>query len=340
VPSLRQFIYDAAASVPDPNPDSLAHNASLLARWSGSLIKLGAGSDFAAFFNVETIPSIDLGFRPPSGDGQYGDYGVYHSIYDSFHWMEVVGDPTFVYHKACAQLWGIIALRLADAEVLPFNLSSYAVDIQQYVHDVQAVAPANLTFDTFHAAAYSLLASSNRFHQRANSVLAAARAISASSYATALRGVNQRARRFEGQFRLELPSPQSTYHALIAPNPDYSYYAEVFPSLTDGCRDKLSLSDLEVRRDQLVAMLNGAVTFLDAKLLTEGDSPPDNGPNLSLILGVALPLVAALLLGIGCYCWRQRARRGEAYSRAPEDLGLGGGAARTKPTATDYGSSR
>ena len=69
-----------------------------------------------------------------------GDYGVYHSAYDSFHWMEKFGDPTFAYHVAAAQLWGTVALRLADAEGIPLDYNDYAGQIREYFNDSLKVA--------------------------------------------------------------------------------------------------------------------------------------------------------------------------------------------------------
>ena len=68
---------------------------------------LGSGSDFTPFLQHLGVPSSDMGFG--------GDYGVYHSAYDSFYWMTHFGDPDFVYHVAAAQMWGTVAMRLADA---------------------------------------------------------------------------------------------------------------------------------------------------------------------------------------------------------------------------------
>jgi N-acetylated-alpha-linked acidic dipeptidase len=64
-----------------------------------------------------------------------GDYGVYHSAYDSFYWMTKFGDPDFTYHVAAAQLWGTMALRLADAPVLPFDYADYANQIRDYFNE-------------------------------------------------------------------------------------------------------------------------------------------------------------------------------------------------------------
>jgi N-acetylated-alpha-linked acidic dipeptidase len=61
-----------------------------------------------------------------------GDYGVYHSAYDSFYWMSRFGDPGFVYHVAAAQLWGTVAMRLADAAGLPLDYRDYASQVQNF----------------------------------------------------------------------------------------------------------------------------------------------------------------------------------------------------------------
>jgi N-acetylated-alpha-linked acidic dipeptidase len=85
---------------------------------------LGSGSDYTPFLQHLGIPCTDMGFG--------GDYGVYHSAYDSFHWMSSFGDPTFGYHVAAAQTWGTLALRLVEAEGLPFYYTDYANQITEF----------------------------------------------------------------------------------------------------------------------------------------------------------------------------------------------------------------
>ena len=85
---------------------------------------LGSGSDYTPFLQHLGIPSLDMGFG--------GDYGVYHSAFDSFHWMASFGDPTFAYHVAAAQLWGTVAMRLADAEALPFDYTDYGMQVREF----------------------------------------------------------------------------------------------------------------------------------------------------------------------------------------------------------------
>ncbi len=74
--------------------------------------------DAAPFFNFIALPSSDM---------YYGaDYGMYHSIYENFHWMKTVVDPTFEYHKVMAQLQGFVATRLANADLLPLDYATEA----------------------------------------------------------------------------------------------------------------------------------------------------------------------------------------------------------------------
>jgi N-acetylated-alpha-linked acidic dipeptidase len=61
-----------------------------------------------------------------------GPYGVYHSAYDNFFWMNHFGDPGYRYHTLTSQVWGTLALRLADAEILPFDFGAYGRDIDAF----------------------------------------------------------------------------------------------------------------------------------------------------------------------------------------------------------------
>jgi N-acetylated-alpha-linked acidic dipeptidase len=83
--------------------------------------RIGSGSDFTVFLNFLCRPTMELEFDGP--------YGVYHSAYDNFFWMNHFGDPDYRYHTLMSQLWGTLALRLADAEILPFDFAAYGRDI-------------------------------------------------------------------------------------------------------------------------------------------------------------------------------------------------------------------
>jgi N-acetylated-alpha-linked acidic dipeptidase len=90
--------------------------------------RIGSGSDHTVFLNFVGMPVIGLQFD--------GDYGVYHSAYDDFYWMNHFGDPGYKYHTLMSQLWGVTALRLANADLLPFDFAAYAANIRQFVREL------------------------------------------------------------------------------------------------------------------------------------------------------------------------------------------------------------
>ena len=80
--------------------------------------RLGSGSDYTVFLNFLGVPVADLTFDGP--------YGVYHSIYDSFTWVDRVGDPGYYYHAAMARYWAVAALQLAECDYVPLDYAAYA----------------------------------------------------------------------------------------------------------------------------------------------------------------------------------------------------------------------
>jgi N-acetylated-alpha-linked acidic dipeptidase len=90
--------------------------------------RIGSGSDHTVFLNFLGIPTMGLTFTGP--------YGVYHSMYDDFYWMNHFGDPGYRYHALMSKLWGTLALRLANAEVIPYDFEFYAQQIGEFVHEL------------------------------------------------------------------------------------------------------------------------------------------------------------------------------------------------------------
>jgi N-acetylated-alpha-linked acidic dipeptidase len=144
VPSMWRLIRGATRDVKDPKSDQSVYKqwqdraredqpdpeltnaeaASDTAIAEARIGALGSGSDFTPFLQHLGVPASDMGFG--------GDYGVYHSAYDSFYWMSHFGDPNFVYHVAAAQLWGTVAMRLADAAGLPLDYRDYAWQVREF----------------------------------------------------------------------------------------------------------------------------------------------------------------------------------------------------------------
>jgi N-acetylated-alpha-linked acidic dipeptidase len=147
VASLAPMLEETTRSLHDPSGKSLyaawketvarentAGNQSGQFNSSGAVnetlsdTRIGSGSDHTVFLNFVGVPVLGLGFE--------GDYGVYHSAYDDFYWMNHFGDPGYKYHTLMSQLWGVTALRLANADLLPFDFATYAKNIRQFVNDL------------------------------------------------------------------------------------------------------------------------------------------------------------------------------------------------------------
>lgn len=109
----------------------LGKNATLRELWDkrgADLDGLGAGSDYVAFQDMAGTSSLDIGFQGPPFP--------YHSAYDTFEWMESIGDPGFQYHKLLAQIWCLLILEFSDRLVLPFDISAYSAALTQWVLDL------------------------------------------------------------------------------------------------------------------------------------------------------------------------------------------------------------
>jgi N-acetylated-alpha-linked acidic dipeptidase len=87
--------------------------------------------DASPFYHQLALPASDMYYG--------GDYGMYHSAYENFHWMETVVDPTFRYHILMAQMQGLVGLRLANADLLPLDFVNEARFWKLAYGDLKAV---------------------------------------------------------------------------------------------------------------------------------------------------------------------------------------------------------
>jgi N-acetylated-alpha-linked acidic dipeptidase len=134
-PSLRALLRDVARQVPDPSGQGSVYDvwrkrANLAAdSLEPQMGDPGGGSDFAGFYNHLGIPIADWGFGGPAG--------VYHSAYDSYHWMAKFGDPTFEFHAANARIGTAALLRIANAEILPYDYVEYARTVRRFSSQIE-----------------------------------------------------------------------------------------------------------------------------------------------------------------------------------------------------------
>jgi N-acetylated-alpha-linked acidic dipeptidase len=145
--SLEQFINGVARDIEDPetkitvwqraqlNKISEAKSADdrkeLRQRADLRIEALGSGTDFTGFLDHVGVATLDLGY------GGEDEEGIYHSIYDDFYWYTHFSDKDFVYGRALAQTVGTSVMRLADAEILPFDFVNFADTVEKYTKDLQ-----------------------------------------------------------------------------------------------------------------------------------------------------------------------------------------------------------
>jgi N-acetylated-alpha-linked acidic dipeptidase len=224
VPSLANFLREVARDVPDPSGGSIydAWVRKKEKKEATVTTRLGSGSDYTVFLNFLGVPIADLTFDGP--------YGVYHSIYDSFTWVDRVGDPGYSYHAAMGRYWAVAALRLSECDYVPLDYATYAREVQAYVDEAERAALARkflLDFGSARAAA-------KRWENNARILLESAR--------TAIdRGDSIQAERaHKSLMRVErallddagLPGRPWFKHLIYAPRPTYK--AMVLPALTEA----------------------------------------------------------------------------------------------------------
>ncbi|HST60617.1 MAG TPA: M20/M25/M40 family metallo-hydrolase [Longimicrobium sp.] len=268
-PSLRATLRDVARGVPDPSG-----NGSVYEAWRRSSGVLGdslepamgdpgGGSDFAGFYNHLGIPHADWGFG--------GAYGVYHSQYDDFEWMSRHGDPQFTSHAAAARVGAGMLLRLANADVVPYDYVEFARTMRGYLPQMEAaarragwelsMAPLGEAVGRMQQAAADFAAARDaRLGQGAPPAETLARTNAA------LRGVERALTRPEGL------RTRPWYRALIyAADENNGYSNMVFPSVGEAIRAsdralaERELADLVARFDAATAALAAARAAITAR---------------------------------------------------------------------------
>ena len=282
-PSLLALAQQVAREVPDPkrggsvggNWESRQRgtwttatpvdlNAKEDATFFARLAPLGSGSDYTVFLDHLGIPSFDFGFS--------GGYGVYHSVYDNFRWMEKYGDPEFLYHAAAARLWGLMAMRLANADVLPLRFSTYTRDLQVDLDNLRrdAIRRARTQVDASSGAKAPITPQFNEVLTAMQQLAAAGAAADAaaetavkSGDAATLRRVNDQLMQVERTLLdpKGLPNRPWFRHVLIAPGLTTGYAPWPFPGLQQAVEERDSaLWAVEVKK--VVAVLNAAAAHL------------------------------------------------------------------------------
>jgi N-acetylated-alpha-linked acidic dipeptidase len=242
---------DAAVSGPDffaRAVPSLAHVVAESAGVPDSAVetRIGAGSDYTVFLNFVGIPVVDMRFQGP--------YGVYHSAFDTHEWVSRFADPGFVRHAALTRVWATLALRLANADLLPLDTVRYAARIGEFLDEV--TGPVGVHLDPVTAAL-------NRFQAAARTHAATAHQALDRNDQDALDAANRALMAVEPAFldRAGLRGRPWYRHLIYAPA--FTYQPQVLPGISDAIEANVP-ARLTEEEHRLAAALDRAAHALAA----------------------------------------------------------------------------
>ena len=274
VPSLKQFLRDITMQVSAPTGGTV-YEAWLKTSQTGgeggpqqeasggtyrppaaqakldvSVGDLGSGSDYTVFLQHLGVPSTDV--------GSTGSYGVYHSAFDNFAWFKKFGDPDFKYEQQMARVYGLEVLRMADADVLPYDYEEYGKEIAAYIESARKQAEAELSG---HTPSFAEAAEAARHFEQAGAKMLSRQEKVPNDPAR----INQTLRDVERALRIPdgLPHRPWYHHAIYAPGEYTGYAAVVIP----GVNEAIDKHDAERTRQQLAvlaAALNRAAKVLES----------------------------------------------------------------------------
>jgi N-acetylated-alpha-linked acidic dipeptidase len=259
VPQLDDALIQATKAVTDPRTGRSVHRVwSEYERRVPEVGRLGSGSDYTAFLEHAGVPSMDASFTAPAG------LGTYHSAYDDAYNVEHHLDRGYLGHVGSGRVAGVMALRLANADVLPFRYSDYASAVGSYGDELRLRSVRDAA-KAWRRVSDDLEVTLERRLETGISRRALAR-INA-----ALMGEERMLTSRRG-----LPGRPWFRHQIYAPGVTSGYAVEHLPGLRDAL-DHGDVATLRTQRDRLLASLRGAARLAGAALTSL--SPPSRaGP--------------------------------------------------------------
>jgi N-acetylated-alpha-linked acidic dipeptidase len=271
-PNTGRSVYDAwrervlrsrSEREPEQKPDQNSPVAILPSASTASEVPLGAlgaGSDFCPFFDHAGIPSIDVSFA--------GNYGVYHSVYDDFNWMKHFGDPAFLYETTLARVLGLLALRLDEADILPFDYPEYASAITSATDELSARASFDAEANVPEKQTADLKALSEASAQFADAAARATQKLRTIAPGTLTPQKEMEINRALVAVEQAFLSPSGLAgrpwykHTMFAPASNAGYAAELAPGVSESLDDN-DVAILPREVDSLTAALYRATARLD-----------------------------------------------------------------------------
>uniref|UniRef100_A0A0E0DZ27 glutamate carboxypeptidase II n=1 Tax=Oryza meridionalis TaxID=40149 RepID=A0A0E0DZ27_9ORYZ len=247
-PQLDQLIKEASKMVQDPDDPSQTLYDTMIRHHPPIDRVAGAGTDFAAFLQYIGVPSLDMSYGTISAAVTplastniialaVEDYPVYHSLYDDYVWMERFGDPLFHRHVALASVWGLIALRLADDEILPLNYVSYASELEKCTKLVEGgCTGCPVSFAPLHKSIDQLRKAANKIHKEKMMLQAENWSLKTRAYTVKVRDINERLMMAERGFinREGLDGRPWYKHMIYASSDQDDWGTKAFPGIVSA----------------------------------------------------------------------------------------------------------
>jgi N-acetylated-alpha-linked acidic dipeptidase len=266
-PTLREVLRDVTRQVADPSGEGNVYDvwrkrAGVRAGQEPAMGDPGGGSDFAGFYNHLGIPHSDWGFG--------GGNGIYHSNYDTYTFMERFADPGYRYHTAAARIGTAMMMRLANADVLPYDHVEFARTMRSYLSPIDD----NLRAKGWPGSSAPLAAAIDRLERAAQSFAAARDAALVAGLPVARQQATNAAllKVERAMTRPEGLRSRPWYRNLIyVADVDNGYGTMVFPSVNEAIRFgdaalfERELTDLVQRLDAATAALDAARTAVQQR---------------------------------------------------------------------------
>jgi N-acetylated-alpha-linked acidic dipeptidase len=220
---------------------------------------LGSGSDYTPFLQHLGIASMNTGI---GGDG---GGGIYHSIYDSFYWYTKFSDATFEYGRGLSQFNGTIVMRLADADVLPFEFTNLADTVNGYINEIDKLAkasgsPREINLASLSSAAKSLSESARRYEDALTK--STAKGFQQVKQAKALNELLYQSERKLTNAQ-GLPRRPWFRHQLYAPGFYTGYGVKTIPGVREAIEQK-QWNDLEPQMKNAVAAIQALASQIES----------------------------------------------------------------------------
>ena len=269
--TLENFISDVTRAVGDPKGkgtiwDSLQARRIEMARTPDEkrearerihmqISALGSGSDYTAFIDHLGIASLNVGF------GGEGGGGVYHSIYDSFAWYTRFSDSTFEYGRGLVQAAGTITMRMADADLLPFEFTSLASTISGYIDEIYLMPRQGVDLAPLRLSSTQLKVAADNFDRALRSALRTGNLPAANS--TGLRDLNRLLYQSERKLLSDAGLPRRDWfkHQIYAPGFYTGYGVKTLP----GVREAIEQQNWAEASDQ-VKVIGRTLDALSAQI--------------------------------------------------------------------------